>query len=65
MGGRYENHESSNRDCLLILEQSERIEKLESAMQTALEMVESKAHRHIDICIWLKKEFKPLLEKGK
>ena len=27
------NHESSNKDCLLILEQSERIKELESAMQ--------------------------------
>ena len=37
------NHESSNKDCLLILEQSERIKELESPMQEFIDWMEEPA----------------------
>ena len=57
------NHESSNKDCLLILEQSERITELESAMQLIINEIEGHETRHIDICIKAKTTFKQLLSK--
>ena len=57
------NHESSNKDCLLILEQSERITELESAMQLIINEIEGHETRHIDICIKAKTTFKQLFSK--
>ena len=67
MGGRYDNHESSNQDCLLILEQSERISELESSLQRFIDQAEEvKIRRELtSLEIVHLEECKQLLEKGK
>ena len=67
MGGRYNQHESPNRDCLLILEQSERIGEFEEAMQMFNEYVfavqdYAELLKNVN---YFRARFKHILEKGK
>ena len=61
------NHESSNKDCLLILEQSERIKELESLMRDFRNEV-TLANDQVDMANLAANydtKIKQLLEKGK
>ena len=62
-----EKHESSNQDCLLILEQSERISELESSLQRFIDQAqEVKIRRELTSLETVHlEECKQILEKGK
>ena len=64
------NHESSNKDCLLILEQSERIKELELAVKIFCSFYKTSDASFEPLYYedWINDayiEFKQLLEKGK